>query len=33
MWKKLLITIARLIIPVVLDELDKDPKVPMVKAP
>lgn len=31
MWKKLLLTIARLVIPIVLDEIDKDPKIPLVK--
>lgn len=31
MWKKLLLAIARIIIPIVLDEIDKDPKIPLNK--
>ncbi len=32
MWKKLLLMIARLVIPIVLDEIDKDPDIPLVKS-
>ncbi len=33
MWKKLLLMIVRLVIPIVLDEIDADPEIPLVKAP
>ncbi len=32
MWKKLLLAILRFLIPIVLDEIDKDPKIPLVKS-
>ncbi len=33
MWKKLLMKIVRIVIPFVLDEIDKDSTIPLVKAP
>lgn len=33
MWKKFLLQIIRIIVPMILDEVDKDPKIPLIKAP